>query len=232
MTNMSIEENERYLRALEMLESIKREEQDKSGHRVITLADVLRRYGGAEREFSWSYTDDKRHIKYEIDGTERVSEVFDDALSGERSAFVALPLEYIHHDALINPRPVNLNLENLIREFARGNPQLQQCLARIDGSKVRIFDGQHKTVARILLGERTILMRLFLETDPAKLMETNTRAGKQLKQIEFDAQMERKVTKSLFQVRLQQYREEHGYADDDQSFLTDELIDELLGGIV
>ena len=43
-------------------------------------------------------------------------------------------------------------------------------MARIDGTKVRIFDGQHKTVARILLGEREILVRLFLETDPAKLL--------------------------------------------------------------
>ena len=126
---------------------------------------------------------------------------------------------------------MNLNLEGLIREFGGGNPQLQQSLARIDGNVVRIFDGQHKTVARILLGEREILMRLFLETDPAKLMETNTRAGRQLKQIEFNARMEAKVTKSLFQLRLQQYREEHGYADDDQSFLTDELIEELLGGM-
>lgn len=215
--------------ALKALESIKREEQGRSGHRVITLADVLRRYGGGMRAFAWEYVDDLRFIHYEIDGEQRRSEVFDDALSGERSAFVVLPIEYIHHDPLINPRPVNLNLENLIREFAHGNPQLQQCLARIDGDCVRIFDGQHKTVARILLGERTILMRLFLETNPAKLMETNTRAGKQLKQIEFDAQMERKVTKSLFQVRLQQYREEHGYADDDQSFLTDEIVNELLG---
>ena len=228
---MENQTNERLERALEALESIKREAQAATGHRVITLADVLRRFGGAKHAFAWRYSDGKRSIRYDIDGEPRTSEVFEDALSGERSVFLALPIGYIHHDALINPRPVNLNLENLIAEFARGNPQLQQSLARIDGDRVRIFDGQHKTVARILLGEREILMRLFLETNPAKLMETNARAGKQLKQIEFDAQMERKVSKSLFQVRLQQYRESHGYADDDQSFLTDDIIDELLGGM-
>lgn len=226
---MNPQQNDLLARALEALESIKREEQSRSGHRVITLADVLQRYGGGTRTFTWSYVDGKRAISYEVNGEQRMSEVFEDALSQERSAFVELPIEYIHHDPLINPRPVNLNLENLIREFACGNPQLQQCLARVDGDRVRVFDGQHKTVARILLGERNILMRLFLETNPAKLMETNTRAGKQLKQIEFDAQMERKVAKSLFQVRLQQYREEHGYAPDDQSFLTDEIVNELLG---
>lgn len=215
--------------ALAVLESLKRDAQERSGHRVITLADVLERFGGACKTFAWEYTLDKCAICYDIDGEEYRSEVFEDDLSGERSAFLTLPIEYIHHDSLINPRPVNLNLTNLIEEFAKGNPQLQQSLARIDGDVVRIFDGQHKTVARILLGERAILMRLFLETDPAKLMETNTRAGKQLKQIEFDAGMQTKISKSLFQVRLQKYREEHGYADDDQSFLTDEVIDKLLG---
>ena len=229
---MTVRNEAQLKRAEEALESIKLEEQGKSGHRVITLADVLQRYGGAQCDFAWEYSEDKRSIRYEIDGESRCSEVFEDALSGERSVFLVLPIEYIHHDELINPRPVNLNLINLIREFASGNPQLQQCLARVDGSRVRVFDGQHKTVARILLGEREILMRLFLETDPAKLMETNVRAGKQLRQIEFDAQMERKLNKSLFQVRLQRYREEHGYAPDDQSFLTDEIIDELLGGVL
>ncbi len=215
--------------ALSVLESLKRDAHERSGHRVITLADVLARFGGACKTFAWEFTPDKRAIRYDVDGEMRQSEVFEDGLSGERSAFLSLPIEYIHHDSLINPRPVNLNLSKLIEEFAKGNPQLQQSLARVDGDVVRIFDGQHKTVARILLGEREILMRLFLETDPAKLMETNTRAGKQLKQIEFDAGMQTKISKSLFQVRLQKYREEHGYADDDQSFLTDEVIDGLLG---
>ena len=222
--------SERLETAKSELEALKREAQARTGHRVITLGDVLERYGGACKRFHWEYARDRASIRYTIDGEQRTSEVFDDALSGERSVFVMLPIEYVHHDSLINPRPVNLNLSNLIEEFAKGNPQLQQCLARVDGDKVRIFDGQHKTVARLLLGEREVLMRLFLETDPAKLMETNTRAGKQLKQIEFDASMETKVTKSLFQVRLQRYREEHGYADDDQSFLTDDLVNELLGG--
>ena len=217
---MDVQPNEKLEQAKEALESIKREAQEASGHRVITLADVLRRYRGAKYPFAWRYSDDKRSIRYEIYGEERTSEVFADALSGERSVFLDFVNLYFF---------ILAHLENLIAEFAWGNPQLQQSLARIDEGYVRIFDGQHKTVARILLGERDILMRLFLETNPAKLMETNTRAGKQLKQIEFDSQMERKVSKSLFQVRLQQYREEHGYADDDQSFLTDDIIDELLG---
>lgn len=230
-TMRPVEMNKRTRRALEALEELKQQAHQATGHRVITLADVLERYGGARREFEWRYCDGRTRICYTVDGQQRYSEVFQDALSGEASTFLVLPIEYIHHDSLINPRSVNLNLGNLIEEFGRGNPQLQQSLARVDETKVRIFDGQHKTVARILLGEREVLMRLFLETDPAKLMETNTRAGKQLKQIEFDASMQSKISKSLFQVRLAKYREEHGYDEDDQSFLTDELIDELLGGM-
>jgi hypothetical protein len=229
MRNMQL--NERKKHALDVLEDMKQQAHRASDHRVISLADVLKRFGGAQYDFEWEYSEDHRSIGYEVDGEHRTSEVFEDALSGEPSAFLVLPIEYIHHDPLINPRPVNLNLGNLIEEFGRGNPQLQQSLARVDGAKVRIFDGQHKTVARILLGEREILVRLFLETDPAKFMETNTRAGKQLKQVEFDASMQSKVSRALFQVRLDQYRKEHGYAQDDQSFLTDDLINDLLGGL-
>ena len=107
---MNPQQNDLLARALEALESIKREEQSRSGHRVITLADVLQRYGGGTRTFTWSYVDGKRAISFEVNGEQRMSEVFEDALSQERSAFVELPIEYIHHDPLINPRPVNLNL--------------------------------------------------------------------------------------------------------------------------
>ena len=107
---MAVRNEAQLKRAEEALESIKLEEQGKSGHRVITLADVLQRYGGAQCDFAWEYSEDKRFICYEVNGVRRCSEVFEDALSGERSVFIVLPIEYIHHDALINPRPVNLNL--------------------------------------------------------------------------------------------------------------------------
>ena len=216
--------------ALAQLATIKRDAYERTGHKNLNLGDVLKWYGGASEELRWEYADpEKEKFRYWIGEQAFEVPVFYDALSGERTAFLQLPLSHIHHDALINPRGINLALENLIKEFGSGNPQLQQCLARLDGNAVRIFDGQHKTVSRILLGEREVLLRLFIETPPAKLMETNVRAGSELKQIEFDAGMQRHLSTALMQVRIKQYQEEHGLSEDDTSFLTDELIREFLG---
>ena len=71
--------------ALDKLEQIKVEEQKRIGYRLFTLADVLARYGGGAKTFSWCYSDDKRSIHYDIDGEQRCSEVFLDKLSGERT---------------------------------------------------------------------------------------------------------------------------------------------------
>lgn len=57
------------------------------------------------------------------------------------------------------------------------------------------------------------------------------RAGGKLAQIGFDAGMKTRLSKSLFQERVQQYRDQHGLADDDISFLTDELVDRFLGDV-
>ena len=217
--------------AMDELELARQETYAKTKSRTVTLGNVLEHFGGAREKFLWRYSDDGSSVVYLIDAEEHEAPVFGDALSRERSAFISVPIEYIHHDMLINPRAINLNLVNLVREFAGGNPQLQQSLARIDGDYLRIFDGQHKTVARLLLGEREILLRVFLETDPAKLMETNVRAGGKLAQIGFDAGMKTRLSKSLFQERLRQYRQEHGYADDDMSFLTDELIEQFISDV-
>lgn len=66
---------------------------------------------------------------------------------------------------MINPRGINGSISLLIKEFHKGNPQLHISLARIDEGKIRIFDGQHKAAAQIMLGAKTLIIRLFLHTD-------------------------------------------------------------------
>lgn len=62
----------------------------------------------------------------------------------------------------------------MVKEFFKGNPQLHLSLARIVEGKIKIFDGQHKAVAQILLGNRKILLRVFLNPNVDRLIETNT----------------------------------------------------------
>src|SRR5438874_1289943 len=68
-----------------------------------------------------------------------------------------LPIEYLYHDASINPRSI-VDLEQFIEEFYRGNPQLLPSLAHLDltngRGRVMLFDGQHKAAAQLFLGHR------------------------------------------------------------------------------
>ena len=65
-------------------------------------------------------------------------------------------------------------------------PQLHLSLVRIDNEKLKVFDGQHKAVAQILLGARKLVVRIFLNPNIDRLTETNTNAGSTLRQIAFD----------------------------------------------
>lgn len=48
-----------------------------------------------------------------------------------RSVFVRLPIEYLHHDDKINPRPTGNSIRGLVEEFHRKRPQLH---IRLHGS--------------------------------------------------------------------------------------------------
>ena len=64
---------------------------------------------------------------------------FADSLSGEKTVFIEVPHEFVFHDELINPRGINTRIGGLIKEFHRGNPQLQVCLARLDNGRTKAF---------------------------------------------------------------------------------------------
>jgi hypothetical protein len=108
-----------------------------------------------------------------------------------RYFFALLHIQYVHHDDKINPRSIGSNVSKLIAEFYKGNPQLHISLGYIDtnennNSPVKLFDGQHKAAAQILLGTREIPVRIFIDPDKDKIIETNFNAGTTLKQVAFD----------------------------------------------
>lgn len=198
---------------------------------TASLKHVLKSFNGSKFDFKFKIDDNKLLYSFDnIGDTEiKTTTIFTDSLSDEKTAFVEVPIEYLYHDDDLNPRGLNSSVNLLIKEFYKPNPQLQISLARIDDNKIKIFDGQHKTVAQVMLGVRKIIVRLFIDSNFDRLMTTNLNAGKQLKQIAFDKAIVRQLHDSLYASRIQRYREENGLNNDDLSFSEQKLVDYFKG---
>ena len=195
-----------------------------------TLQDVLKRYDGGKYDFKFKKQDGKIIYSFDKMDTEiKESPIYIDNLSGEESAFIEVPIEYLHHDKLINPRGINNSISLLIKEFYKKNPQLHLSLARIDDGKIKVFDGQHKAVAQIMLGTRKMALRLFLNPDVERLIETNTNAGSKLKQIAFDKSIIRQLHSTLLNQKIIEYQEGHNLPTDDYSFSEYDLVEYFKG---
>jgi hypothetical protein len=201
------------------------------GGKTASLKHVLENFGGSK--FDFKFRTDNGRVSYAFsefgDDTIRESEIFVDPLSGIKTCFIEVPIEYIHHDELINPRGINTSISKLIKEFSKKNPQLHLSLGRIDGDKIKIFDGQHKAVAQILLGTRQLVIRLFLDADVDVLTETNTNAGSVLRQIAFDKSIMRQLNNTLYLEKIKQYQHDHSLTTDDISFSEQKLVDYFRG---
>ena len=202
--------------------------------RSPSLSDVLERYAGAK--FELRVEDDDTDIKTVLAelGTNDVLQfsIYRDKLSGFRYVFMNLPIEYLHHDDRINPRPIGRNLKNLVEEFHKGLPQLHVALGWIEGrgtNKVRIFDGQHKAAAQILLGVRTLPVRVFINPDKDRLLTANTRAGTTLRQVAFDKSVQRSLGSALLTDRIERYIREKNLPDDYEGFSEQALCDYFKG---
>src|SRR5690606_24680645 len=143
--------------------------------------------------------------------------------------FTTLPIEYVHHDNIINPRSIGANISKLVTEFYGGNPQLHVSLGWIDisegtKSEVKIFDGQHKAAAQVLLGVLQIPVRIFVNPDKDKLIETNFRAGITLRQVAFDKSVQRHLGNTLYRDRVERYQNETKREAEDFNFSEQDLI--------
>jgi len=81
---------------------------------------------------------------------------------------------------------------------------------------VKVFDGQHKAAAQILLGIKELPVRVFVNPDTNVLLQANTNAGDKLRQVAFDTAVMRHLGSTLFAERAKKYQEmkkldEHNY---------------------
>ncbi len=219
----------RIARVLSLLEEIKHNVESKN--ETSSLKDILEYYDGSKYKFKYSISNNTLTYSFsELNDNNIYSvPIFTDLLSKEQTAFIEVPIAYLYHDELINPRGINNSVSKLVKEFYKGNPQLHLSLGRIDNGVIKIFDGQHKAVAQLLLGSRKLVIRLFINPDVDRLIETNTNAGSKLKQIAFDKSIVRQLHTTLYNERIREYQKAHNLNDDDYSFSEQNLVDYFKG---
>ena len=205
-------------------------------NRSPNLGDVLLRYGGSKYALPVTVDGTSLQTTFTDIGQNQVTTfpVYEDQISGFRSSFINLPIEYLHHDDHINPRAIGSNLRKLVVEFHKKLPQLHISLGWIDTSqgnptKVQIFDGQHKAAAQVLLGARSLPVRVFIDPDINVLLTANTNAGTTLRQVAFDKSVQRSLGSSLLSDRIDRYRGERGIDQDDESFSERDLVNHFKG---
>lgn len=221
----------RVARRLAEFEKLQKTAQ-KEGKRGANLGDILARYGGAKHPLRIERTTDSVAFSYSASGdnTIRHAPLHVDKLSGMAYFFACIPIEFVHHDDRINPRSIGPNIRGLIEEFLKKRPQLHVGLAwwapeESDGSgNIKLFDGQHKAAAQILLGVQELPVRVFVEPNLQVLLQANTNAGGKLRQVAFDAAVMRHLGSTLYAERVQQYRGMRGLAGDDLSFSERDLV--------
>lgn len=201
------------------------------GERGANLGHVLAKYGGGKAPIRLKKSNDRIEFTLSEVGDETIHSVplYRDSLCSMEYFFSVLPLKYIHHDDRINPRSIGSNIRSLIAEFLRQRPQLHVGLAwwapEKDGAgRVKMFDGQHKAAAQILIGSRTLPVRVFVEPDLKILLQANTNAGDKLRQVAFDTAVMRHLGSTLYAERVKEYRMIKQLRDDDYSFSEKELV--------
>ncbi len=203
----------------------------KSDNRSPNLADILGKYGGAKHDLTISIAGSILKTSFSEIGEVDILEtpIHADGLSGFRYVFLNMPIEYLKHDDRINPRAIGKNLRKLIEEFHKRFPQLHIALGWIDTSSgdkvtVKIFDGQHKAAAQILLGAKRLPVRIFIDPNTDVLLTANTNAGTFLRQVAFDKSAQRSLGSTLLLERINRYRADLDLEPDDESFSEVDLV--------
>ena len=207
------------------------EEAQQSGKRGANLGDVLERHRGATAELRVQIRNGSAEFSLPQTGDNTIYQVpvLHDKLSGMDTFVAEFPLEYLHHDNRINPRSIGSNIRGLIEEFLDKRPQLHVALGwwtpESDGAGIlRVFDGQHKAAAQILLGVRELPVRVFISPDTNVLLQANTNAGGKLRQVAFDPAVMRHLGSTLYLERVNQYRAMRGLSESDYSFSEQDLV--------
>lgn len=179
---------------------------------ALTTEQILNEFGGNEEEVYANESDNEILLRFS--NKDKSFALHTDPSNPEyKFFFCLLPISVLAHDSELNPRKI-INIDKLIGEFWRKNPQLHVALCRLhfEGKagkgKILLFDGQHKTAAQILLGRTEIPARVFVNPPKDNLKEVNRRAHKELRQIEFFRSVLDSLGEDIFSVNFKKFLED------------------------
>jgi len=212
-------------------------EECSNQNRGPNLDDIFQRHDGAK--YMLSVRSENQTVKFSYpdlgDNNIYSSPLYVDQLSGLSYFFAKLPIAYLFHDDRINPRAIGSNIAGLVEEFFKKRPQLHVSLAwiELDGSnnrgRVKVFDGQHKAAAQVLLGTKELPVRVFVNPDLDLLLTTNTNAGTTLRQVAFDKSVQRHLGSALYIDRVERYQKEHNLGSEVFTFSERDLVKHFKG---
>ena len=217
----------RFLEELARLDSAARQD----GAIGANLGHVLGKRGGAMASLRIRRHHSTVEFSFPESGDNGIhtAPLYNDKLSGLDYFFALVPIQYIHHDDVINPRSIGSNIRGLMEEFLRERPQLHVGLAwwkpdEHGQGQLKLFDGQHKAAAQIFLDARELPVRVFVDPPLDVLTQANTNAGSILRQVAFDKAVMRHLGSTLYGERVTQYQSVHGLGSDDYSFSERDLV--------
>ncbi len=109
----------RVLARLKRIQDNIHSEENKSA----SLKDILKFYNGSKYDFKYTIENNTLKYSFSDNGDNKIYEtaIFTDNLSDEKSCFIEIPIEYLYHDEIINPRGINNSIGKLVKEFDKGN---------------------------------------------------------------------------------------------------------------
>jgi hypothetical protein len=134
-------------------------------------------------------------IKIDDSVSVREFPLYHDAILDVQYFYGRIPVAWLENDDQegLQPRVIDYKRLIAIRDHLKSHPQLAPSIGRLLGSKLKLFDGQHKLAAQVLNNQSEVDIKIYVSPEDANeakrlfdnLMITNLEAHSKLKQIPF-----------------------------------------------